>query len=300
VGYLYCIGNPRTDWLYATEPDAGPERPQLRYPRGKVLGGCSSINGMIYMRGQARDYDHWAALTGDEGWSWDECLPDFMAHEDYRGAGADAAPGHARPRHGGEWRVEKQRLRWDDAGCLPAGGAAGRHPATDDFNRGDNFGVGYFEVNQKRGWRWNATKAFLRPVSERPTSRCGPACAGRCGVLFERRDSRAALQRGIEVRAAGAAPSWSCGRRREVILAPGPSARRRSCSCRASAPAAPAAGSTACGAARTAGRRREPAGPPADPRRLPGAGHATLNTLANSCWGKAGIGWSTRCRAAGR
>ena len=170
VGYLYCIGNPRTDWLYATDPDPGLNGRSLRYPRGKVLGGCSSINGMIYMRGQARDYDHWGAL-GNEGWSWAECLPHFLAHEDFH-KGADAF--HAAPgfdptgeRPGGEWRVEKQRLRWEilDAFALAAQQAG--IPATDDFNRGDNEGVGYFDVNQRAGVRWNATKAFLRPVQER-------------------------------------------------------------------------------------------------------------------------------------
>ena len=116
VGYLYCIGNPRTDWLYQTEPDAGLNGRRLRYPRGKVLGGSSSINGMIYMRGQARDYEHWAAL-GNAGWGWSECLPYFLKHEDFhKGADAfDAAPGFdaSGARAGGEWRVEKQRLRWD-------------------------------------------------------------------------------------------------------------------------------------------------------------------------------------------
>lgn len=170
VGYLYCIGNPRTDWLYATEPDPGLNGRSLRYPRGKVLGGCSSINGMIYMRGQARDYDHWGAL-GNPGWSWTECLPYFLRHEDHhRGADAfHAAPGFdptgARP--GGEWRVERQRLRWDILDAFAQAAQQAGIPATDDFNRGDNEGVGYFEVNQHSGIRWNATKAFLRPAQER-------------------------------------------------------------------------------------------------------------------------------------
>jgi choline dehydrogenase len=186
VGYLYCIGNPRTDWLYNTEPAAGLNGRTLRYPRGKTLGGCSSINGMIYMRGQARDYDQWAQLTGDETWSWRNTLPWFKLHEDhYKGANAahgakgtpselletpgDAADAVWRQvlRHhqaGGEWRVEKQRLRWDvlDAFALAAQEAG--IAATDDFNCGDNEGVGYFEVNQKAGWRWNTAKAFLRPT----------------------------------------------------------------------------------------------------------------------------------------
>ncbi len=169
VGYLYCIGNPRTDWLYQTEADPGLNGRTLRYPRGKVLGGCSSINGMIYMRGQSRDYDAWAALTGDEAWRWDACLPDFIAHENHwrRDASADRAtdPSFAALHgHGGEWRVEKQRLRWDILDAFAQAAQQTGIPATDDFNRGSNEGVSYFEVNQKGGWRWNTAKAFLRPT----------------------------------------------------------------------------------------------------------------------------------------
>jgi choline dehydrogenase len=158
VGYLYCIGNPRTDWLYNTEADAGLNGRQLRYPRGKTLGGCSSINGMIYMRGQARDYDQWARLTGDASWSWEGCLPYFKKHEDYY-LGADAMHGQ-----GGEWRVERQRVRWDVLDAFAQAAQQAGIPHSDDFNRGDNEGVGYFQVNQKNGWRWNTAKAFLRPV----------------------------------------------------------------------------------------------------------------------------------------
>ena len=161
VGYLYCIGNPRTDWLYKTLPDKGLNGRSLRYPRGKVLGGCSSINGMIYMRGQARDFDQWAAKTGDDDWKWDNCLPFFVQHEDYHG-GLNEFHGV-----GGEWRIEKQRLRWDilDAfshACVQAG-----IPEVEDFNRGSNEGVSYFDVNQKSGLRWNTTRAFLRPIMGR-------------------------------------------------------------------------------------------------------------------------------------
>ena len=182
VGYLYCIGNPRTDWLYNTEPDAGLNGRSLRYPRGKTLGGCSSINGMIYMRGQARDYDAWAQLTGDMSWRWDNALPYFKLHENYY-KGADAmhgargvapqlmqdknVPYQKLLRHhnaGGEWRVEKQRLRWDVLDAFAEAAVQAGIPATDDFNRGSNEGVGYFEVNQKDGWRWNTAKAFLRPM----------------------------------------------------------------------------------------------------------------------------------------
>lgn len=162
VGYLYCIGNPRTDWLYKTEPDAGLNGRQLRYPRGKTLGGCSSINGMIYMRGQSRDYEQWAQITGDESWRWDRVLPLFKQHEDHH-KGADDLHGA-----GGEWRIEKQRLRWDVLDAFAQAAVQAGIPASADFNRGSNEGVGYFEVNQKSGWRWNTAKAFLRPVQWRP------------------------------------------------------------------------------------------------------------------------------------
>ncbi len=182
VGYLKCIGNPRTDWLYHTEPDSGLNGRALRYPRGKTLGGCSSINGMIYMRGQARDYDQWAQISGDETWGWNQVLPCFKLHEDhYKGAdamhGAKGAPqklllqddseyGTILRHHqaGGEWRVEKQRLRWDVLDAFAQAAQQAGIPASSDFNRGDNEGVGYFEVNQRSGWRWNTAKAFVRPT----------------------------------------------------------------------------------------------------------------------------------------
>jgi len=178
VGYLYCIGNPRTDWLYQTEPDAGLNGRRLRYPRGKTLGGCSSINGMIYMRGQSRDYDQWAQLTGDDAWRWANCLPDFMAHEDHYRLDPEhdgqshpafaAVHGNGRMGSTGEWRVEKQRLRWEVLDAFAQAAQQAGIPASSDFNSGSNEGVGYFEVNQKAGWRWNAAKAFLRPVRHRP------------------------------------------------------------------------------------------------------------------------------------
>ncbi|OJB03685.1 choline dehydrogenase [Burkholderia ubonensis] len=162
VGYLYCIGNPRTDWLYKTQPEAGLNGRVLSYPRGRVLGGSSSINGMIYMRGQREDYDGWARDTGDAGWSWDSVLPIFKRSEDHH-AGASDVHGA-----GGCWRVEKQRLRWEILESFAHAAQETGIPATDDFNGGDNTGVGYFEVNQKRGVRWSASKAFLRPAMSRP------------------------------------------------------------------------------------------------------------------------------------
>jgi choline dehydrogenase len=162
VGYLYCIGNPRTDWLYKTQAEPGLNGRALSYPRGRVLGGCSSINGMIYMRGQREDYDEWAHFTGDPNWSWDAVLPVFKRSEDHHG-GASEFHGA-----GGEWRVEKQRLKWKILETFSQAAQQTGIPATDDFNRGDNSGVGYFDVNQKSGIRWNASKAFLRTAMKRP------------------------------------------------------------------------------------------------------------------------------------
>jgi choline dehydrogenase len=162
VGYLYCIGNPRTDWLYRTGKEAGLNGRALSYPRGRVLGGSSSINGMIYMRGQREDYDEWARITGDPSWAWDAVLPVFKRSEDHHG-GADAWHGA-----GGPWRVEQQRLKWQVLEAFREAAQQAGIPATDDFNRGDNSGVGYFDFNQKRGIRWNASKAFLRPALSRP------------------------------------------------------------------------------------------------------------------------------------
>jgi choline dehydrogenase len=161
VGYLYCINNPRTDWLYRTEAEPGLNGRSLIYPRGKVLGGSSSINGMIYMRGQARDYDEWARLSGDESWSWNNVLPLFKKSEDHH-AGASVFHGA-----GGEWRVEKQRLRWDILDAFRCAAEQTGIPMSDDFNQGDNEGCGYFEVNQKKGIRWNTAKAFLRSTNNR-------------------------------------------------------------------------------------------------------------------------------------
>jgi choline dehydrogenase len=162
VGYLFCINNPRTDWCFKTEPDPGLNGRSIIYARGKVLGGCSSINAMIYMRGQAADYDGWARMTGDSSWNWESILPIFRQSEDYFG-GADAAHGA-----GGEWRVEPQRLRWDILDAYREAMAEAGIPKIDDFNRGDNEGSSYFLVNQTRGVRLNTSRAFLNPVMNRP------------------------------------------------------------------------------------------------------------------------------------
>jgi choline dehydrogenase-like flavoprotein len=161
VGYLYTQNTPRTDWCYKTEAEPGLNGRALNYPRGRVLGGSSSINGMIYMRGQARDYDTWRQL-GNTGWSWDEVLPYFKRSEDHYQGGDEHHGGD------GEWRVEEQRLSWDILGAFRQAAAEVGIPPTEDFNRGDNEGCGYFQVNQRKGVRWSTAKAFLRPARNRP------------------------------------------------------------------------------------------------------------------------------------
>ena len=158
VGYLYCIDNPRTDWQFRTVPVPGLNDRALLYPRGKVLGGCSSINGMLYLRGQSADYDQWRQM-GNTGWGWDDVLPMFKAHEDY--AAGDPGETHGT---GGEWRVENQRLRWQVLDDWAKAAQETGIRAVTDFNTGDNEGVAYFKVNQRAGWRWNTAKAFLRPA----------------------------------------------------------------------------------------------------------------------------------------
>ncbi|CUI30733.1 Alcohol dehydrogenase [acceptor] [Achromobacter xylosoxidans] len=207
VGYLYCIGNPRTDWMYRTGAEPGLGGRSLIYPRGRVLGGCSSINGMIYMRGQRQDYDHWAEIAGDPSWRWDQVLPVFKRSEDHH-RGADEFHGA-----GGEWRVEAQRLRWDILDAFASAAEQEGIPRVADFNRGDNFGVGYFDVNQRRGWRWNTAKAFLRPVRERPNLQVMTGAHAE-RLLFE--GTRCV---GVQVRRDGQSASVRAAR--EVVLAAG-------------------------------------------------------------------------------
>ncbi|MCH8926387.1 MAG: GMC family oxidoreductase N-terminal domain-containing protein [Proteobacteria bacterium] len=206
IGYLYTQNNPRTDWCFKTEAEAGLNGRALNYPRGRVLGGCSSINGMIYMRGQARDYDHWRQL-GNAGWGWDDVLPAFTRAEDFY-QGADEVHGA-----GGEWRVEDMRLSWEILEAFREAAAEAGIPGTDDFNRGDNEGCGYFHVNQKRGVRWNTAKAFLRPVMDRPNL----TVLTHAQATRIRFDGRRAV--GIEFRGKGGAAYVAA--RREVILAGG-------------------------------------------------------------------------------
>ena len=160
VGYLYTIANPRTDWCYQTEPDAGLNNRSISYARGKVLGGCSSINAMIYMRGQQSDYDYWAA-QGNRGWGWQDVLPVFKRSEDYQ-HGADEFHGA-----GGELKVEERRVNWEILDAWREAAEESGIPKITEFNRGDNFGNAYFQMNQRRGKRWSATSAYLRPAMSR-------------------------------------------------------------------------------------------------------------------------------------
>jgi choline dehydrogenase len=210
VGYLYTIGNPRTDWCYVTEPATGLNGRSIGYARGKVLGGCSSINAMIYMRGQKADYDHWAA-QGLRGWSWDDVLPKFKRSEDYA-HGTDEFHGA-----GGELRVEERRVSWEILDAWRDAAAECGIPKIAEFNRGDNFGNAYFQMTQRRGVRWSATKAFLRPALERPN------LVVRTGALVERVSVEA---RDGEKRATGVVVRFAHGTetllaRREIILAAG-------------------------------------------------------------------------------
>ncbi|WP_332875891.1 GMC family oxidoreductase [Massilia sp. S19_KUP03_FR1] len=197
VGYLHCIGNPRTDWLYKTEPEPGLGGRALMYPRGKVLGGCSSINGMIYMRGQAGDYDNWADVTGDVAWRWDQVLPLFRKSEHHHKGDA------AHHGHGGEWRVEKQRLSWPILDAFRDAASEVGIPKIDDFNRGDNAGSAYFEVNQKRGIRWNTAKAFLKPATRRPNLTVMTGCHVE-QLILEKTD-RGVVCRGVQFTGGGKA-----------------------------------------------------------------------------------------------
>lgn len=206
VGYLYCIGNPRTDWMMKTAPEAGLNGRSLTYPRGKVLGGCTSVNGMIYMRGQAADYDIWRQL-GNPGWGWEDVLPYFLKSEDHHAGDSEMHRG------GGEWKVSKQRLTWDILRSVQRGAQEfGIHPRA-DFNDGNNEGSGFFEVNQKDGVRWNTAKGFLRPAMKR----------GNLHVLTEAHTHRLLLEgrtvTGVEYHRGG--QTHHALARREVLLAAG-------------------------------------------------------------------------------
>ncbi|WP_422011124.1 GMC family oxidoreductase [Reyranella sp.] len=206
AGYLFAIGNPRADWMFQTEKEPGLNGRALNYPRGKVIGGCSAINGMISMRGQSQDYDHWRQL-GLTGWGWDDVAPvfrkldnHFLGDTEHHGAG-------------GEWRVEESRVRWEVLDAVIKAATEMGIPQTADFNTGDNTGVGYFHVNQKRGIRMSAARAFLKPVLKRPNLRLETGVlveklsfdGKRCTGVVYRQDGRL-----VEARAGG-----------EIILAAG-------------------------------------------------------------------------------
>lgn len=210
VGYLYTIGNPRTDWCYTTEPTPGLNGRSIGYARGKVLGGCSSINAMIYMRGQRSDYDHWAQL-GNRGWSWNDVLPVFRQSEDYQ-HGADEFHGA-----GGELRVEERRVDWEILDAWREAAAENGIPKIAEFNRGENFGNAYFQMNQRRGVRWSASKAFLRPVQHRRNLQV--LTNAHVESVTTRRDGAAVIAAGVSVVASGARERIAA--RREVILSAG-------------------------------------------------------------------------------
>ena len=206
VGYLYCIGNPRTDWMMKTAAEAGLNGRSLVYPRGKVLGGCTSVNGMIYMRGQAADYDRWRQM-GNVGWGWDDVLPFFLKSEDHHG-GRTAMHGS-----GGEWKVSRQRLSWPILHTVQeAAKEFGIMPRA-DFNDGNNEGSGFFEVNQSRGVRWNASKAFLRPALRRSNLRL--VTGAHVDTL------RFAGKRAIGIRYRVGQQVFEAGAKGEVLLAAG-------------------------------------------------------------------------------
>ncbi len=207
IGYLFTHGNPRVDWCFKTETEAGLGGRALGYPRGKVLGGCTAINGMIYMRGQAADYDHWRQL-GNPGWAWDDVLPFFRRSEDNVRFAGDALHGT-----GGEFRVEEMRLSWEILDAFREAAAEVGIPKIDDFNRGDNHGCAYFQVNQNRGVRWTTAKGFLRPAMGRPNLRVVTHAHARALVLEGGRVAGVAFDRkGAPARATAA---------REVVLAAG-------------------------------------------------------------------------------
>jgi choline dehydrogenase len=207
VGYLYAIGNPRADWMFRTAPEPNLGGRSIAYPRGKVVGGCSAINAMIYMRGQGADYDGWRQL-GLAGWGWEDVLPYFIRQEDHHG-GASALHGT-----GGEWRVERPRVSWAILDAAREAGVEIGIPKIDDFNQGDNEGSAYFEVNQRRGRRWSAATAFLKPILKRPNLDLKTGAHVE-RILFEGRraiglryvhdgESREARARGEVILAAGA------------------------------------------------------------------------------------------------
>jgi choline dehydrogenase-like flavoprotein len=206
VGYLFAIGNPRSDWMFRTEPEPGLNGRSLAYPRGKVIGGSSAINAMIYMRGQAADYDHWRQL-GLTGWGWNDVLPLFRKQTDHFLGNSE--------HHGigGEWRIEAPRVRWDLLDAFRKAAEEYGIQPIDDFNCGDNAGSAYFHVNQRRGRRWSAARGFLKPVLNRPNLRVETGC------LVEAVELDGWRTTGVRWRQDGVTKSARC--RGEVILSAG-------------------------------------------------------------------------------
>ncbi|MGI4766177.1 MAG: GMC family oxidoreductase [Janthinobacterium lividum] len=190
VGYLFALGNPRADWMFRTEAEPGLNGRALHYPRGKVIGGCSAINGMISMRGQAADYDGWRA-QGLEGWGWSDMVGCFRRLEDHFLGDTEH---HGA---GGGWRIEKPRVSWPILDAVRDAADELGVPPIDDFNTGDNEGAGYFHVNQKRGRRWSSARGFLKPALNRPNLRL------ETGVMVERILVEAGRACGVRYRQAG-------------------------------------------------------------------------------------------------
>ncbi len=190
VGYLFALGNPRADWMFRTEAEPGLNGRALHYPRGKVIGGCSAINGMISMRGQAADYDGWRA-QGLEGWGWSDMVGCFRRLEDHFLGDTE--------HHGigGGWRIEKPRVSWPILDAVRDAADELGVPPIEDFNTGDNEGAGYFHVNQKRGRRWSSARGFLKPALNRPNLRL------ETGVMVERILVEAGRARGVRYRQDG-------------------------------------------------------------------------------------------------
>jgi len=283
MGYLYCIGNPRTDWCFRTVEEPGLNGRSLIYPRGKGLGGCSSINGMLYLRGQAADYDAWRQM-GNPGWGWDDVLPYFKRSEDYVDGPSEM---HGT---GGEWRVDNQRLQWEVLDHWKHAAMVAGLPETDDFNTGDNEGVGYFKVNQRKGWRLNTARAFLSAHSgatlkvetQAQTHRIVLDGARATGVEYEQGGTmKTAHASGEVILCAGAIGSP------QILqlsgIGPGDLLQRHGIETRLDQP--------------MIGRNLQDHLQLRCAWRLSGA--KTLNTLANSLWGKAAIGLEYLLRRSG-
>ncbi len=206
IGYMYMIGHPGFDWCFETQPEPQLKGRKIPHPRGKVLGGSSSINGMIQIRGQAADFDHWRQL-GLEGWGWDSVLPYFKRHEDFA-LGADDF--HA---VGGELGVSPQRVNWPILDAVRRAAVEDGVRETNDFNTGGGEGVGPYHVIQRNGVRSSAARAFLKPARNRRNLRIETS-ALTSRILF---DGRRAV--GIEYRQRGA--TRQARARREVIVTAG-------------------------------------------------------------------------------